>query len=178
MAADAGEVLVFSGANGAFVRRITDSGGASSDYLGYAVARLADVTGDGTSEILAAAIYDDTPQGGNAGSVIIFNGATGALVRKLTDTGGAASDNLGFVVAGAPDLNGDGTADVVAGAADDDTAQGAGHGIGGRLQRRRRHGPAKADRCGRVGQATRWAGASPFPSIRRRTASRTSSRVR
>jgi hypothetical protein len=121
---DAGSVVVFSGSNCSFIRRLTDSGGASSDQLGISIAAIDDLTGDGTPEIAAGAYLDDTTQGTDAGSVVIFNGATGALIRKLTDPSGAASDQLGRRIANVGDLNGDGTADIAAGVYLDDHAGG------------------------------------------------------
>ncbi len=111
----AGSVVVFSGAGCGRLFKATDPGGASSDYLGSAVAGLGDVNGDGTPDLAAGAIYDDEASVSNRGSVVLFSGANGSVIRKLTDPLGAASDELGSAVAAAGDLNRDGTPDVAAG---------------------------------------------------------------
>ena len=38
------------------------------------------------------------PGGGDAGSVVVFSGADGTVLRKLTDPGGAANDELGLAL--------------------------------------------------------------------------------
>ena len=122
---DAGAVLVFSGADGSLARRITDAGGAGSDYFGQSLAVLPDINGNGFPDLAVGAIYDDTAQGSNAGSVVLVDPRTGATIRKLTDPAGLTSDALGASVASAGDLTGDGIAEIVAGAPNDDTPQGA-----------------------------------------------------
>jgi hypothetical protein len=52
---------------------------------------------------------------------VLFDGANGTVIRKVTDTGGTAQDNLGSSVA-AGDLTGDGEADIVAGSLKADVA--------------------------------------------------------
>ena len=115
-----GSVVIFSGADCSVVRKLVDPFAAGSDGLGASVAGIKDVTGDGVADILAGIYRDDTPQGGNAGSIIIFSGADGSVVRKLTDPGGAAGDELGWSVAAIADLSGDGVQDILAGARADD----------------------------------------------------------
>ncbi len=56
-------MLVFSGADGSLVRRITDAGGAGSDYFGQSLAVLPDINGNGFPDLAVGAIYDDTAQG-------------------------------------------------------------------------------------------------------------------
>ncbi len=112
---NSGSVLVFSGANCARLLKLTDTGGANNDNLGSAVAGIGDVNGDGTPDVAAGAYRDDTTGGTDAGSVVLFSGSNGALIRKLSDPLGAASDQLGGAVTLAGDLNHDGTPDIAAG---------------------------------------------------------------
>ncbi len=119
---DAGSVVLFSGADGTKLRKLADPGGAGYDYLGVSVAGIGDVDGDLVPDVVAGAYYDSTPQGSYAGSVALFSGASGALIRKLTDPAGAANDRLGTAVAALPDVNGDGIPEVVAGAPQNDAA--------------------------------------------------------
>jgi hypothetical protein len=113
---DAGSVIVFSGANGSFLRQLTDPGGSALEGLGSAVTGIADLSGDGVPEVIVGVAQDTTPQGSRAGSLVIFNGATGAVLRRLSDPGGQAGDQLGGAVAALPDVTGDGRPDVLAGA--------------------------------------------------------------
>ena len=84
---DEGSVLLFSGGDGAFIRKMTDPTGDVDDYLGTSVASIGDVTFDGFPDIAAGAMLDNTAQGNDTGSVVIFSGADGSFVRKLTDPG-------------------------------------------------------------------------------------------
>jgi putative metal-binding protein/thrombospondin type 3 repeat protein/FG-GAP repeat protein len=113
---DTGTVRVYSGADGALVRILFDPEGAFGDELGGSVASLPDMNGDGVREIVAGARRDDTDLGSNAGSVLIFSGGDGTPLRKCADPGGAAQQSLGFSVADAGDVTGDGVPDIAAGA--------------------------------------------------------------
>ena len=119
----AGSVVLFSGATGAFIRRLTDPTASSSKPLGEAVSGIADLTGDGKPDVLAGSPRDSVSVT-SAGSVLLFNGATGAFVRRMRDSAGAVSDNLGSSVAAIGDLDGDGSAEVLAGVPYDNTAVG------------------------------------------------------
>ncbi|HKB16773.1 MAG TPA: hypothetical protein VKF62_11960 [Planctomycetota bacterium] len=109
---NAGEVRVLSGATGALIRSL--EGTVPFGLLGFACASAGDVDGDGRQDQVVGAAGVSPPGAGGAGRVLVFSGATGLVLRTIdgTDTGGA----LGFSVAGARDVNGDGVPDVVAGA--------------------------------------------------------------
>jgi hypothetical protein len=127
---DAGSVLLFSGADQSIICRATDPSGQSSDWMGYSVAGVGDVTGDGTPDFAAGEVYDDTSEGTNAGSVVVFSGADCSFVRKMIDLSGAANDYLGWAVAGVDDVDGDNTPDIAAGAyAADPSGSSSGHVI-------------------------------------------------
>lgn len=90
----------------------TLEGERAGGQLGWAVSAVADVDGDGASEVLTSAPFD--PSGGeSAGRVYLYSGATGESLLTWT---GAAGDRLGFAIADAGDVDGDGTPDVIAGA--------------------------------------------------------------
>jgi hypothetical protein len=89
-------------------------GGDPGDLLGYAVADAGDTTGDGVHDFLVGA------PGGVAGYVQLRSGATGDLVRRFD--GESPGDFFGSAVAGAGDVNADGRADVLIGAARSDAA--------------------------------------------------------
>lgn len=109
---DAGEVKVFSGATGAVL--FTFAGSSIEDWLGWSVAGAGDVDGDGFDDILSGAPRADSGLLANSGQARVFSGANGALL--LVFNGSAAFDNLGWSVAGAGDVNGDGLDDLIVGA--------------------------------------------------------------
>ncbi|TWT45184.1 FG-GAP repeat protein [Phycisphaerae bacterium RAS1] len=89
-------------------------GEAPGDGLGWAVAVLSDVSGDGIPELIVPAPFNDAGAS-NAGRVYVYSGATGMALPGLTLTAGSANANLGYSIADAGDVNGDGVADVIAG---------------------------------------------------------------
>jgi hypothetical protein len=93
-------------------------GDSAEDRLGFSVAGVGDVNGDRVPDLAVGAPGDDN-QGLQAGSVRVFSGATGAIL--YTFHGDGAGDQLGFSVGAAGDANGDGRADIVAGADEDGT---------------------------------------------------------
>ncbi|MCI0589924.1 MAG: FG-GAP-like repeat-containing protein, partial [Planctomycetes bacterium] len=73
--------------------------------------------GDGVPDLLVGAPGASTATLTFAGQARVFSGATGALLATLTGVG--PSDFFGTSVAGAGDVNGDGTPDLVVGAIED-----------------------------------------------------------
>ena len=87
-------------------------GEAPGGLFGWAVSAVADVDGDGASEVLTSAPFD-AAGGMDAGRAYLYSGATGALLHAWT---GAAGVRLGFGIADAGDVDGDGMPDVIVGA--------------------------------------------------------------
>ncbi len=121
---NAGHVFIFSPEDGAIVRDIVHADGGS-DWLGWSLAVLSDVNGDGVQDIAAGARYADTARGADAGKGVIFSGADGTEITELEDGEGAAGDQLGYAVAAAGDLTGDGIPEVLVGAPFADAPAGA-----------------------------------------------------
>ncbi|MCB9915592.1 MAG: FG-GAP repeat protein [Planctomycetes bacterium] len=106
---NAGAAYVRSGATGALL--FSFHGDSSGDLFGSAVA-LGDLDGDGRAEVIVGA-YGDDAGGTDAGTVYVYSGLDGSLVRTLV---GAKGQHQGFALAFVPDANGDGTGDVLVGA--------------------------------------------------------------
>ncbi|MBK6774254.1 MAG: FG-GAP repeat protein [Ignavibacteria bacterium] len=89
------------------------TGFAASDQFGYSVSSAGDVNGDGYSDLIIGAPFNDAG-GTNAGRAYIYFG--GSIINSGVDvilTGLAASDQFGFFVSTAGDVNGDGYSDVI-----------------------------------------------------------------
>ncbi len=115
------------------------AGAAAGDAAGIAVSAAGDVNGDGRRDVLVGAIGTDHNRRSNSGSVyVVYGSRSGADVDLgrlgrlgrlgLRADGSAANNHTGWSVAGGGDLNGDGRADVLAGAegADDNGRSGSG----------------------------------------------------
>lgn len=110
----AGRVEVRSGRTGAV---IWSKVGATGDRLGQDVAGGFDVDGDGTCDFAGGFNRFDS---NSTGGVIVWSGATGAVLMSRTTING-----LGFSVDGAGDLDGDGRSEVLVGLPDSDILFGA-----------------------------------------------------
>ena len=115
-------------------QKISDTQGAFTgilddvDLFGWSVASLSDLDGDGVSEIVVGAPWDDDG-GFNRGAVwVLFLNTDGTVKshQKISDTEGGFTgilddeDFFGFSVASLGDLDGDGVADLGVGARFDD----------------------------------------------------------
>lgn len=110
-ASQAGLARVLSGASGATVR--DHRGDSVQDHFGLTVAGLGDVDGDLVLDYAVGAV-DDENFGGSSGSVRVFSGASGAVIRTLH--GDAAEQIFGSSIARVPDVDGDGHDDIAIGA--------------------------------------------------------------
>jgi hypothetical protein len=112
---DAGRGYVYLGGTGDLWHRKT--GRAAGDQFGRAVAAAGDVDDDGDPDYMIAAPLNDQ-RGTNAGEVAVYSGDRGTRLLVLRRNAG---DRLGSALAGAGDVNGDGHADLLVGAPNDDT---------------------------------------------------------
>jgi hypothetical protein len=154
---NAGSAFVFSGATGALVWRFDGEGKFGYwDCLGFSVAGTGDVNGDGKGDVIVGA----PGWYGGLGQAVVFSGATGSAF--ITEWGYLSGGQLvGYWVAGAGDVNGDGAPDFIVG--------GPGLGLGGGTNAggayvdsgatgarvKRFEGPAAWDR---LGSSVAWAG--------------------
>jgi FG-GAP repeat len=89
---------------------------AADDNFGWSVASAGDVNGDGISDFVVGAIYNDSGAKDAGKAYVYLGGTTLSPVPFATMTGTTANEQLGGSVAGAGDVNGDGYADVIVGA--------------------------------------------------------------
>lgn len=94
----------------------TKYGEGSLDTFGQSVASLGDVNGDGYSDVIIGA--PSYPNYGWRGKVYVYHGGPGGLAATpaWTYVGEKLEDRLGWSVASAGDVNGDGYSDAIIGA--------------------------------------------------------------
>lgn len=105
------------------------NGEAAADRAGFSVSEAGDVNGDGLGDLIVGAFYAD-PHGSDSGRSYVIFGKTTTTPVDLSEvaagTGGfvisgeAAGDGSGGSVSSAGDVNGDGLADLIIGAASAD----------------------------------------------------------
>ena len=114
---NAGRAYVYFG--GSSMNNAADiilTGAAASDLFGTSVSAGGDMNGDGYSDVIVGASFNDAG-GSNAGRAYIYYGANSPdNTADVILTGAAASDQFGNSVSSSGDLNGDGFSDVIVGA--------------------------------------------------------------
>jgi hypothetical protein len=110
-----GRARVFSGATGAqLLPSFMDPVGG---HFGFSVAGVGDVNGDGSGDVAVGAPMFGGVGPGGTGFAVIRSGADGSELHRRTGDG--ASDEFGYSVAGAGDVDLDGFPDWAAGATED-----------------------------------------------------------
>jgi hypothetical protein len=112
-----GGVYVYSGVGRTLIRRI--DGAQAYEKLGFSLAALNDVDGDGVPDLAIGAPWWFEPGGWDGGRVCVYSGATGSLVWYQPAQGSQCM--LGYSIAPVGDLDGDGVDDFAAGAPSFDT---------------------------------------------------------
>src|SRR5437867_2137100 len=96
---------------------------AASDQFRFSIASAGDFNGDGFDDIVVGAPFVGATDAGAA--YVFFGGPSMDAVADLT-INGTGSDSLGWSVAGAGDINGDGFDDIIVGAPGADSPQSSG----------------------------------------------------
>ena len=109
---NAGSAYVHSGATGILLWQF--DGAESDSRFGFSVSGIADVDGDGVGDLLVGAASASPGSIWDAGSVFVYSGATGTMIRRLD--GQVTFDNFGQCVSSARDIDGDGVDDFLVGA--------------------------------------------------------------
>jgi len=111
---DSGSAKVFSGVDGSVLYNFEGSAG---EIFGASVDGAGDVNGDGVADLIVGDPFSTTAGHGNAR---VFSGVDGSVLYSFDGDGAVGifgNDYYGFSVSGAGDVNGDGLADFIVGAA-------------------------------------------------------------
>jgi hypothetical protein len=108
-------VVLFSGADGSVLRTLTDPGGAAGERLGWHIAAVVDLDGDGARDVIAGAPWADVGGVVDAGRAVVLSSAGGPRLAELRNESDAASNHFGWFVAAIGDLSGDGADELMVG---------------------------------------------------------------
>jgi Ca2+-binding RTX toxin-like protein len=113
-----GRALVLSGADGSLVHVLNVVAPEERAFLGWAVAGVGDVSGDGVPDLLVGAPFLPIGEFGDfvfSGGAFVFSGATGELLYQVENSTPENNADFGSAVAGSDDVNGDGIPDLLVG---------------------------------------------------------------
>jgi hypothetical protein len=137
-----GKVFVINGATQAVITELKDpqfqmqQGQQFGGQLGFSVAAVGDINGDGIPDVLAGIPHHNIegaasrPAGKveekiiNAGRAIAYSGIDGAILHILDDSTEEEGAQFGYAVANAGDINSDGVNDLAVGVPLKDTPEG------------------------------------------------------
>lgn len=106
-----GSVHVYSGATGGILYHFR---GVRDDTLGYDIAGIGDVNGDGRDDFIAGGPSHVNQWQNTSGAVWVYSGMDGSVLQEIEGMYG--NSFYGATVGAAGDVNGDGTPDFIVGA--------------------------------------------------------------
>ena len=109
---DAGQVHLFSGATGAFVRTLLPPEPETDGFFGGALLDAGDRNGDGVGDLYVAASRMAIGGLGDAGRVYLVSGADGSELARLDSPRPASGGEFGSFLARLGDLTGDGVGEI------------------------------------------------------------------
>ena len=112
-----GRVHLFDGVTGNLLRTLHNNEGLRNNLFGFSVSGISDVDGDGRGDAIVGEPFGGASTQFGPGSVFVYSGASGALLRTLVSSATTAG-SFGTSVAGIGDLNGNGSEDIVVGSRD------------------------------------------------------------
>jgi hypothetical protein len=118
--ANAGRAFVFSGQDGSVLHELISPNEVLGGHFGASVDGAGDVDGDGVPDVIVGAYVEDPGGSVDAGSAYVFSGQDGSLLLQLASPTQEVGGRFGSSVAGLGDVNGDGLADVIVGAPNED----------------------------------------------------------
>jgi hypothetical protein len=108
-----GLVHLYNGFDGSFIRTLRFSPRTLVRDFGNTVSGISDINGDGLGDVLVADRAHGESSLYAAGRAFVFDGFSGSLVHTLTAPRPIGGGHFGRIIAPAPDLNGNGSADVL-----------------------------------------------------------------
>ncbi|MCA9444128.1 MAG: FG-GAP repeat protein, partial [Candidatus Omnitrophica bacterium] len=121
-ATSSGAAYLFDGASGELLHSFYSPNRQFHGWFGWTVSGCDDLNGDGRGDVLVGAIQEPRSEEPIlAGTVYVFDGATGDLLHELFSPNARANGRFGLALSGVPDTDGDGLADVVVGAPGEET---------------------------------------------------------
>ena len=113
-----GQVYIFNGLSGNLIHTISSPNTQANGSFGYAVETTADMTGDGSQDLLVGAKDEDIPDEADTreqGRVYLVNGSDGEVVRTFDSPFIDESLGFGKRISSFQDFNVDGIPDFLAG---------------------------------------------------------------